>query len=598
MDSKTENIRHSLAHLLAIAVLKKFPKAKLGIGPVIENGFYYDFKLPRSLAPEDLKEFEKTMRELIKARLNFSGKKITAAEAKKAFRDQPFKLDLIKEFTKDKKGLTIYFTGKTPATIPYSLLTTDYFMDLCRGGHVKNTSEINPEAFALVKIAGAYWRGDEKNPQLQRIYGLAFETKKELEDYLHLLEEAEKRDHKKLGMALKLFMFHETSPGAPYWLPNGMIIMNQLLDFWREEHAKREYHEISSPLVNKKSLWETSGHWDHYKDDMFIADMGKGEIYGIKPMNCPNAMVVFGSDLRSYRDLPLRFSDTDSLHRYERSGTLNGLFRARAFRQDDSHNFVTEEQIGEEYERIFEIADRFYGIFDLKFRYRLGTRPEKFLGDKKTWDSAEKTLIKILDKHAGKGKYDVAEKDGAFYGPKVDIIMKDAIGRDWQMGTIQLDFQQPQRFGLKYTAKDGSAKTPIAIHRVIYGSLERFIGILIEHFAGAFPLWLSPVQAVVLPVSEKFTNYGKELFEKIRDNKIRVEIRDTNETLGKRIREAELQKIPYVLVVGEKEETNGTVNVRHPSLFKERAPGRYLDGEKNIDELIEEMQEEIKNKAI
>ena len=377
-----------------------------------------------------------------------------------------------------------------------------------------------------------------------------------------------------------------------------MIIMNQLLDFWREEHAKREYHEISSPLVNKKSLWETSGHWDHYKDDMFIADMGKGEIYGVKPMNCPNAMVVFGSDLRSYRDLPLRFSDTDSLHRYERSGTLNGLFRARAFRQDDSHNFVTEEQIGEEYERIFEIADRFYGIFDLKFRYRLGTRPEKFLGDKKTWDSAEKTLVKILDKHAGKGKYDVAEKDGAFYGPKVDIIMKDAIGRDWQMGTIQLDFQQPQRFGLKYTAKDGSAKTPIAIHRVIYGSLERFIGILIEHFAGAFPLWLSPVQAVVLPVSEKFTNYGKELFEKIRDNKIRVEIRDTNETLGKRIREAELQKIPYVLVVGEKEETNGTVNVRHPSLFKERAPGRYLDGEKNIDELIEEMQEEIKNKAI
>ena len=584
--SKLDGIRHSLAHLLAAGVLRRFPKAKLGIGPVIENGFYYDFLLPRSLTPDDLKEIERTMRELIKAKLPFSGKKITPLVAKKMFssgggsasdgKDQPFKLELAREFTKEKKQLTTYTVGD--------------FTDLCQGGHVKNTSEINAEGFKLDRIAGAYWRGDEKNPQLQRIYGLAFETKKELEEYIALLEEAKKRDHRKLGQELEFFMFHETSPGAPYWLPNGVIVINELINFWREEHRKRGYKEISSPLINKKELWEISGHWAHYKDDMFIADMGEGEVYGIKPMNCPNAMIVFGSKSRSYRDLPLRLSDTDTLHRYERSGVLNGLLRARAFRQDDSHNYVTEEQIGAEYEEIFDIADKFYGIFGLNFRYRLGTRPESFLGKKTTWDKAEKALKEILDKRVGKGKYEIAEGDGAFYGPKVDIVMKDALKRDWQMGTIQLDFQQPERFGLSYIDETGKKKTPIAIHRVIYGSIERFFGIMLEHFAGAFPLWLSPVQAVVLPLSEKFENYGKKVFEELKKAEVRVEVSDANETLGKRIREAEMKKIPYVIVVGEKEESGNFVNVRKRNI-KDNL-------EMKLEDLITKVKGEIKEKSI
>lgn len=572
-----DNIRHSLSHLLAAAVLKKFPKAKLGIGPVIEDGFYYDFLLPRSLTPEDLKEIEAIMKAYIKDEIPFSGKKITGTEAKKVFRDQPFKLELINELSKTKEPISIYKTG-------------DIFLDLCRGGHVKNTKEIPADGFKLNKIAGAYWRGSEKNPMLQRIYGLAFNTKAELAEYIKLLEEAKKRDHRKLGQELELFMFHETSPGAPYWLPNGLIIINELVNFWREEHKKRGYKEISSPLVNKKELWEISGHWDHYKDDMFIAEMGENEVYGVKPMNCPNAMIVFGSKPRSYKDLPLRLSDTDILHRYERSGVLSGLLRARSFRQDDSHNFVTEEQIGSEYEQIFEIADKFYNIFGLEFRYRLGTRPESFMGKKATWDKAEKTLREILDRKVGKGKYEIAEGDGAFYGPKVDIIMKDALKRDWQMGTIQLDFQQPERFGLGYTDENGKKKTPIAIHRVIYGSLERFLGIIIENFAGAFPLWLSPTQATILPVSEKFNDYAKKVFKTLNEGDIRVELEDADETLGKRIRESELQKIPYVLVVGEKEEKNGTVNVRH---YKQ---GQI--GELNIEKLLEKIKKEILEKTI
>ncbi len=546
-DSKIDNIRHSLAHLLAAAVLKRFPKAKLGIGPVIENGFYYDFLLPRSLTPDDLKEIEREMKKLVSQKLPFSGKKIAPAEAKKLFKDQQFKLDLIKEFVKEKKSLTAYKTG-------------DVFFDLCKGGHVKNTSEIKTDAFKLTHVAGAYWRGDEKNPQLQRVYGLAFETKADLDEYLKMREEAERRDHKKLGPQLKIFMFHETAPGMPYWLPNGTLIYNELINFWREEHKKRDYHEIISPLLNKKDLYITSGHYEHYWEEMFVAKTEEGEEYGVKAMNCPNAMVVFGSEPRSYRDLPLRFADTDTLHRHERSGTLNGLLRVREFRQDDAHCYVSEDQVGDEYKEIFKIVERFYSVFGLSYFFRLGTRPEKFMGDIKTWDKAEKTLTKIL-KESGK-KFSILEGDGAFYGPKVDILMKDSIGREWQMGTIQLDFQQPRRFQLEYTDKDGGKKTPVVIHRVIYGSMERFIGILIEHFAGAFPLWLSPIQATILPVSEKFSKYAEKINEELKKENIRVEITNANETLGKRIREAEMQKIPYVLVVGEKEEKSGTISVR------------------------------------
>ncbi|MBI4085011.1 MAG: threonine--tRNA ligase [Candidatus Liptonbacteria bacterium] len=574
-DTDVENIRHSLAHVLAAAVLKKFPKAKLGIGPVIENGFYYDFLLPRSLTPDDLKELEKDMKKLVSGNLPFAGKKITPAEAKKLFKDQRFKLDLIKEFVKEKKTLTVYRTG-------------ELFMDLCKGGHVKNTKEINPDAFKLTHVAGAYWRGDEKNSQLQRVYGLAFGTKKELDEHLKMLAEAEKRDHKKLGPRLKIFMFHETAPGMPYWLPKGTLIYNELINFWREEHKKRDYNEIVSPLLNKKELYVTSGHYDHYWEEMFVAETGENEEYGIKAMNCPNAMIVFGSESRSYRDLPLRFADTDTLHRYERSGTLNGLLRVREFRQDDAHCFVREDQIGREYEEIFGIVERFYSVFGLSYSFRLGTRPDNFMGDKKTWDKAEGTLEKILKK-SGK-KFVIFEKDGAFYGPKVDIIMKDSLGREWQMGTVQLDFQQPRRFKLEYADKDGSKKTPIAIHRVIYGSMERFIGILIEHFAGAFPLWLSPVQAIVLPLSEKFSKYAGKIYDELKKENIRAEITNANETLGKRIREAEMQKIPYVLVVGEKEEESETVNVRHYH--------RGQEGEISIEKLIKKIKNEIEEKVI
>ncbi|MDP3948493.1 MAG: threonine--tRNA ligase [bacterium] len=602
-ESKIDNIRHSLAHLLAAAVLKRFPKAKLGIGPVIENGFYYDFLinadergLQRGLTQikeTDLPEIEKEMRRLIRMNLSFTGKKITPAEAKKLFKDQQFKLDLIKEFIKEKKPLTVYKTG-------------DVFIDLCKGGHVKNTSEINTDAFKLTHVAGAYWRGDEKNPQLQRVYGLAFETKNALDNYLKMREEAERRDHKKLGPQLKIFMFHETAPGMPYWLPKGTLIYNELINFWREEHRKRNYHEIVSPLLNKKELYVTSGHYEHYWQEMFVAKTDEGEEYGVKAMNCPNAMVVFGSESRSYRDLPLRFADTDTLHRHERSGTLNGLLRAREFRQDDAHCFVSEDQIGDEYKEIFKIVERFYSVFGLSYSFRLGTKPENFMGDKKTWDKAEKTLTKIL-KESGK-EFAMLEGDGAFYGPKVDILMKDSIGREWQMGTIQLDFQQPRRFQLEYADKDGGKKTPVAIHRVIYGSMERFIGILIEHFAGAFPLWLSPVQAIILPLSEKFTGYANDVFAKIRENNIRVEISDSDETLGKRIREAEMKKIPYVLVVGEKEEKSKTVSVRKRGSAFAKAPAfsklsadksaDKQDGEISVEKLIEKIKKEIENKVV
>ncbi|MBI4086178.1 MAG: threonine--tRNA ligase [Candidatus Liptonbacteria bacterium] len=594
-----ENIRHSLAHLLAAAVLKKFPDAKLGIGPVIENGFYYDFLLPRLPAgkqghftPDDLKEFEKTIRELIAKNLPISGKKITLAGAKKLFAKQRFKLDLIREFGKEGKNLTVYSTG-------------DVFIDLCKGGHVKNTKEIAQDAFKLTHLAGAYWRGDEKNPQLQRIYGIGFGNKKELEDYLKLREEAEKRDHKKLGARLKLFMFHETAPGMPYWLPRGVIVYNELINFWREEHRKRNYHEIISPLLNKKELYATSGHFEHYWEEMFIAKTKENEEYGLKAMNCPNAMVVFGSESRSYKDLPLRLSDTDTLHRYERSGTLNGLLRVREFQQDDAHCFVTENQIAAEYEEILKIVERFYSIFGISYGFRLGTRPKSFMGDPKTWKKAEASLANILKK-SGK-EFFVEEGEGAFYGPKVDIMMKDSLGREWQMGTIQLDFQQPKRFKLEYAGSDGRKKTPVAIHRVIYGSLERFIAVLIEHFAGAFPVWLAPVQAIVLPLSEKFMKYGESVTAMLRHSGIRVELSDANETLGKRIREAELQKIPYILVVGEREEKNNTASVRHyrrkqpafaPNTSTDANASAGREGEMNIEKLVEKIEKEIRDKTI
>lgn len=531
---KLEHLRHSLAHLLAAAVIELYPNAKRAIGPDIENGFYYDFG-DLKITDSDLPAIEDKMREILKTWKIFKRAEVTAEEARKLFADNPYKLELIDEYAAD--GLSTYTSGS--------------YVDLCRGGHVEDAKEIDAEAFRLTHLAGAYWRGSEKNAMLTRIYGVAFETKEELDKYLAMVEEAKKRDHKILGPKLGLFMFHETAPGMPYWLPKGMVVLNELIDFWRREHATRGYYEISSPLVNKKELWEISGHWEHYRENMFIADMGENEIYGVKAMNCPNAMVVFGSELHSYRDLPYRLSDTDILHRYELSGTLNGLLRVRSFRQDDSHNFVTEDQIEDEYGQILDIAEKFYGIFGLDYRLRLGTRPEKFMGQPELWHKAEAALRNILN--GQKREHFELAGDGAFYGPKIDILMKDALGREWQMGTIQLDFQQPLRFGLSYIDKDGQKKTPVVIHRVIYGSLDRFIGLIIEHFAGALPVWLSPVQVAVLPITERHNEHVQKIVQELREAGLRVELNDGNETIGKKIREAELMKVPYLLIVGDKE---------------------------------------------
>ncbi len=571
MDEALEHKRHTLAHLLAAAVLKRYPHAKTTIGPAIEDGFYYDFDFSDSESPdeEDLKAIEKDMRGLLPSWKGFSHEEVTAAEAKKRFVKNPFKLELIEEIAARGEKITLYTTGD--------------FTDLCRGGHAENPAkDIAPDSFTLDRLAGAYWRGDEKNPQLTRIYGLAFDTKQELEVYIKQREEARARDHKKLGVELELFMFHETAPGMPYWLPKGVVIYNELIDFWREEHRARGYQEIVSPLLNKKELYVTSGHFEHYWPEMFIADMGENELYGVKAMNCPNAMIVFGSKSRSYRDLPLRLSDTDTLHRYERSGTLNGLLRVREFRQDDAHIFVTEEQIGDEYKEIFKIVERFYSIFGMHYSFRLGTRPENFMGDVDTWNKAEATLKEILEK-SGK-EYSVLEGDGAFYGPKVDILMKDVLGREWQMGTIQLDFQQPRRFNLEYAAKDGTRKTPVAIHRVIYGSMERFIGILIEHYAGAFPLWLSPVQVRVLPISEKHVMYGQKVLAKLKNAGIRAEMDDANESLSKKIRNAKKEKIPYLFVVGDKEVNGEQVTV-------ESRTGS--EGAQSLPKIIETLKQKI-----
>ena len=571
--SKLEAIRHSLAHLLAAAVLKLWPDAKRTIGPAIENGFYFDFEFSQPITEADLPRIEKEMRKLLPTWDEFTGSELAAEEAKKEYPNNPYKHELIDEFTKEGQKVTFYKSG-------------DYW-DLCRGGHVKHMSaEVKADAFKLTKLAGAYWRGSEKNKMLTRIYGVAFETKDDLETYLKMLEEAQKRDHKKLGAELELFFFHETAPGMPYWLPKGVLLMNELISFWREEHAKRGYHEIASPILSKKALWETSGHWEHYQKDMFVCKTGEDETFGVKAMNCPNAMVVFGSTTRSYKDLPLRLSDTDVLHRYELSGTLNGLLRARSFRQDDSHNFITEEMIGDEYLEILKIATLFYEIFKLPIKYRLGTRPESFMGDIETWNRAEAELKKILESQ--KLDYFVKEGDGAFYGPKIDILMQDSLGREWQTGTIQLDFQQPRRFGLEYTDRDGKKKTPIVVHRVIYGSLERFIGLLIEHTAGHLPLWLAPEQVRILPISEKQAEYAKSVAEKMKEAGLRVVIDDSSETLGKRLRQAKLMKVPYMAVLGEKEiEANAITLEGRRESFKGVG----------LEEGINKLKEEIKNKV-
>jgi threonyl-tRNA synthetase len=544
-------MRHSAAHVLADAVLELFPNAQLAIGPPIEDGFYYDFMLPRSLTPDDLREIERRMQIIVGGDHPFVHEFMDRDAAVAFFngRNQPFKVEIIQDLPDEglEDGrVSIYKDGK--------------FLDLCKGPHVERTGQIGP--FKLLNVAGAYWRGDERRPMLQRIYGTAWETLEELDRFLWRRAEAERRDHRRLGKELELFHFDPTAPAMPYWLPKGFKLLTELINFWRIEHEKRGYQEISSPLINDRSLWETSGHWEHYRDNMFLIPIDEHVTYGAKPMNCPNAMIVFNLKTRSYRELPLRLSDCDTLHRSERSGTLHGLLRVQKFQQDDAHIFVTEDQIEDEYRRIFEIADLFYKVFDLKYTLRLGTRPEKYIGDLETWNRAEAALQRILDQHVGPANYQIEHGDGAFYGPKIDILMEDALGRSWQMGTIQLDFQLPRRFGCVYVDKDGVQKTPVVIHRVIYGSLERFVGILIEHTAGAFPVWLAPVQVVVLPIADRHNAYAQQVVDRLKEVDLRAQLDDRREKLQAKIRDAQLQKVPYMLVVGDREQESGTVAVR------------------------------------
>lgn len=577
---KLDNIRHSLAHLLAAAVLKKFPDAKLGIGPTIESGFYYDFLLPRTLTPDDLAEFEKTMRELIHAKLPFSGKKVTAADAKKLFAKQQFKLDLIKEFAKDKKPLMVYYAG-------------DVFMDLCRGGHVKNTSEIPADAFRLDRLAGAYWRGDEKNPQLQRVYGLAFGTKKELKEYLTLREEAEKRDHKKLGRELGLFAFSPlVGAGLPLFLPKGTFIRTELENYIRSEKEKHGYAFVWTPHIAKSELYKKSGHLGKYGAMMPPMKTADGEEYIVKPMNCPHHFEIYNSEPHSYKGLPFRIAENTTVYRNEKSGELSGLVRVKSLTQDDTHHVVRPDQIDSEIKMILGLMGEVYKTmgfrdYQVQISIRDPQHPENYFGDNALWKKSEKLLVETV-KQWGR-PYAVEKGEAAFYGPKIDIMAKDSLGRAWQLTTVQLDFSQPENFNMTYVDERGKKARPAILHVAILGSIERFMGILIEHFAGAFPLWLAPVQAEVINVGSSQREYAKKVYQGLKNAGLRAELSDENLTVGKRIREAELQKVPYILVVGEKEEKNGTVNVRNRK--NERT-------ELKIEKFLEKVGQEIKEKTI
>ncbi len=548
-----EAMRHSCSHVLAQAVLDMFPEAKLAIGPCIDDGFYYDFDLPRTLIPEDLPLLEKRMKQIVKQNQKFVEKKEPADKALEFLEmtGQKYKAELVKEFAKDGKEISFYenvMHGDGKAA----------FVDLCEGKHVEHTGQIGP--FKLLKISGAYWKGDEKNPMLQRIYGTCWHTREELDAYLKQLAEAKKRDHRKLGVQLDLIRFHDISPGSVFFLPKGTIVFNKLIEFLRKEYVKREYDEVITPLVYDKSLWETSGHWEHYKDNMFQVDMD-GKEASLKPMNCPSHMLMYKMHLKSYRDLPVRIADFAMLHRNELRGALGGMTRVRKFCMDDAHCFVTPEQIEDEILACIDFVQFVYKeVFDFEYDVVLSTKPEKAMGTDEQWDNAEKALASALKK--GKIDYELNPGDGAFYGPKIDFKIRDSLKREWQCATVQIDFQMPERFGLEYEGKDGKSHTPIVIHRAILGSLERFMAILIEHYAGALPLWLSPVQAKILPVSEKFNDYAEKVAKELKAKDIRVEIDASNETLGKKIRNAEMQKSPYMLVVGEKEVADKTVAVR------------------------------------
>lgn len=571
-DDGRRALRHTAAHILAQAVKRLYPKAQLTIGPAIDNGFYYDFDIEESFTPERLEEIEKEMQKIVKENLKLERSVLSREEALKLMKekDESYKVELINDLPEEEE-LTFFKQGE--------------FIDLCAGPHVLYTSAV--KAIKLTSVAGAYWRGSEKNKMLQRIYGTAFAKKSELDEYLNMLEEAKKRDHRKLGKELKLFALMEEGPGFPFFLPKGAVLKNILIDYWREIHRKANYVEIETPIILNKQLWETSGHWDHYKENMYTVNIDEEE-FAIKPMNCPGGMLVYKSETHSYRDLPIRAGELGRVHRHELSGALHGLMRVRAFTQDDAHIFMMPEQIKDEIKGVVKLIDEVYGRFGFKYNVELSTRPENSMGSDEDWKMAEEALQGALEDIGMPFKLNPG--DGAFYGPKIDFHLEDSIGRTWQCGTIQLDFQLPQRFDLNYIGKDGEKHRPIVIHRVIFGSIERFIGILIEHFAGKFPVWISPVQVKVLPISDKFGSYAESVVKVLRDKGIRVEQDDRAEKIGYKIREARNERVPYMIIIGEKEQAEGTITVRSRNSGEEGSVVLY--------EFISRIREEIENKLL
>jgi threonyl-tRNA synthetase len=571
-DEALELIRHDTAHVLAEAVLELYPGVKISIGPPIENGFYYDFEFPEGVkvGEDDLPRIEEQMRKHIKADEHFERTDVSIDEALERFRGegQDYKVELIEDLVKNEGVNTV------------SLYRNGEFTDLCRGPHGPGTKRI--KAFKLLSTAGAYWRGDSSRQMLTRIYGTAFLTKDDLDTYLHQLEEARARDHRKLGKELDLFFLSDISPGSPFWQPNGMVIWNELTKLWRDENRARGYREVKTPILLDVELWKQSGHWDVYRDNMYFTDV-EGRQMGLKPMNCPAHIQIYNHERHSYRDLPIRMSEAGLVHRHEPSGTLHGLLRVRHITQDDAHIFCMEEQIEEEVQRCIDFGFAIYDVFGFKPRLELSTRPEKRVGSEEMWDRAEAALDRAL---VDKGlEFDLNEGDGAFYGPKIDLHMTDTIGRSWQLGTVQLDYYMPERFELEYTGADNEAHRPVMIHRALMGSFERFIGILIEHYAGEFPLWLAPVQAAVLPIADRHLDYAREVGERLGARDLRVDVDDRQESVGRKIRDAELHKVPYMLVVGDKEAEAGEVAVR-----------RHREGDigsMSVDEIAEKLATEV-----
>lgn len=536
---------HTTAHILAQALLRLYPNVKFGIGPAIDNGFYYDIDIDEKITPEDLPKIESEMKKIIKEDIPLTKKVISATDAKKLMTNlnQNYKLELIEEHANKNEDISIF--------------TQDDFVDLCAGPHLLSTGRV--KAIKLTNITGAYWRSDAKNKMLKRIYGISFPKASQLEDYLNMIEEAKRRDHRKIGKELELFSIMEEGPGFPFFLSNGMILKNLLIDYWRNLHTKTGYQEISSPIMLSKNLWEQSGHWSHYKNNMYTTKIDDQE-FAIKPMNCPGSILIYKTKMRSYKDLPLRLCELGIVHRHELSGALHGLMRVRCFTQDDAHIFMMQNQIKDEIKKVIKLIDIVYKKFDFKYHLELSTMPEDHIGEVLDWDIATNSLRDAITEMGL--EYKLNEGDGAFYGPKIDFHLKDCLGRTWQCGTIQLDFQLPERFELEYVGDDGEKHRPIMIHRVIFGSIERFIGILIEHYAGAFPLWLSPVQVKILPISDHFLEYAQKIADKLLENNIRTEMDSRNEKIGYKIRESQMQKIPYTLVVGEKEQKSNTISVR------------------------------------